>query len=101
MTKQRSTAPDGTVLENQAERVLRKFGGARRLAAILKMLGRERDPATIYKWTYPRSKRGTGGLVPSSAWGDVLAAMRFEGLQLLPEDMDPRPLPAKIRRDEE
>lgn len=77
----------------QAERIFERFGGARRLASALKALAehtgdptRARNVATIYKWTYPRSKGGTGGYVPSSAMDDVKAAARLSGLLLRPED---------------
>lgn len=74
----------------QAGRVLLKFGGARRLAFVLKQLGRPRDPATIYKWTYPQEKGGTGGTIPNHALDDVIAAARLAGVFLTADDLDPR-----------
>lgn len=48
------------------------------------------DVATIYKWTYPRDKGGTDGLVPSSAMPAVLKAADVLGIELTSEDIDPR-----------
>lgn len=66
----------------QAERILKKFGGARRLAEILTLTGKMKTPSTIYRWTYSREKGGTGGLVPTSAWPDILVAARYAGIVL-------------------
>lgn len=74
----------------QAERVLAKFGGARRLSALLDHLGRSKDPASIYKWTYPKERGGTGGVIPTSAWKDLILAARMEGILLTSDDMDCR-----------
>lgn len=77
----------------QAQRVIAKFGGARQLAQALSRLelGKRRDAANVYRWTYPKSKGGTGGLIPSSAMADVLEAARLDGVLLTAEDIDPRP----------
>lgn len=71
----------------QAARILTKFGGARELMRALTAIGRHRNAATIFKWTYPTPK-GTGGLIPSSAWGDVIAAARHEGIVITTADME-------------
>lgn len=76
--------------ETQAERVLRKFGGARRLSDALKAVDRYRNVATIYRWTYSRSIGGAGGLIPSSGLRDVMLAARHAGIILTADDMDPR-----------
>jgi len=68
----------------QAERVILKFNGARKLA---KAIGC--DMATVYKWTYPKAKQGCEGLIPSSAMRKVLAAARREGILLTNEDLSP------------
>lgn len=72
----------------QAERVMAKFGGAQRLVEAMKRIGCDYNVASLYKWTYPRPK-GRGGIIPGSAWADVLAAARNEGISLSPEDKDP------------
>jgi len=82
-----------TDTRTQAERILAKFGGARRLFALLKAVGATRysDPTAIYKWTYPKAKGGTGGRIPTAAWPEILLAARAEGILISSEDMDPRP----------
>jgi hypothetical protein len=75
----------------QAERIFSKFGGPTRLFNIMCLIGkRGRDKATIYRWNYSRARGGTDGLIPTSAWPDVLAAARFDGIIITPEDLDPR-----------
>lgn len=76
--------------KTQAEAIFEKFGNASRLCAILKALGRPYNKATLYKWTYPRTKGGTNGWVPTKAWPDVLAAARYFGVFITSEEMDPR-----------
>lgn len=68
----------------QAERVILKFDGARKLAKALNL-----DPSTVYKWTYPRSKKGCGGIIPSSVIEQVMVAARREGILLTAEDLLP------------
>lgn len=75
----------------QASRIIGKFGGARRLCAILKHLGPEHElsPSSIYRWDYPKSKGGTGGVIPTAAMKSVILAARLEGIFLTPEDFYP------------
>jgi len=68
----------------QAERVIAKFGGARKLAKALAL-----DPSTVYKWTYPREKQGTGGVVPNNKIPALLAAARAEGILFTPAELWP------------
>lgn len=79
--------------QTQAERVIAKFGNARDLARALARLApeRHRNPANVYRWTYPRASGGTDGLIPAKAMADVLAAAAIEGVFLSPDDLDPRP----------
>lgn len=75
---------------SQAERIIRKFGGPRRLARVLSAAGRHRDPATVYRWTYPKDRGGTGGVIPARSLKEIIHAARVEGVFLTPEDLDPR-----------
>lgn len=85
-------------IDTQASRIIAKFGGARRLASILASIGKPRDPSSIYKWAYPKEKDGTGGLIPTSAWPDIISAARYDGVVLTLEDLDPRPkLPKPVK----
>jgi hypothetical protein len=76
--------------ETQAERIIRKFGGVPRLLELLRIVGKPRNKASVYKWTYPASKGGTGGLIPTSAWPAILLAARLDGILITSQDMDPR-----------
>ena len=75
---------------SQADRVICKFGGPCRLSRIFKAIGRPRSLSSIYLWLYPKSRRGTGGLIPTQAWDDIFRAARYEGIVITPEDLDPR-----------
>jgi len=68
----------------QAKRIIRKFGGARRLA---KLLGYE--PSRVYKWTYPRDKGGTDGLVPAAVVPKIQALADLEKVSLSDSDWAP------------
>jgi hypothetical protein len=83
----------------QAGRIIKRFGNARRLAALMtKVTGQKCDPSRIYRWMHPRDKGGTGGLIPSSAMEAVLACARAAGIILSAADLSPKPLP---KEDEE
>ncbi len=77
-------------LPTQAERIFAKFGNATRLHQYLVAIGRPYNKASIYKWSYPRSKGGTNGWIPTRAWPDILAVARYEGVFISSEEMDPR-----------
>lgn len=76
---------------SQAERIIEKFGGARRLARILKETDPKNSltPSSIYRWLYPKEKGGTGGKVPTQSLETVMRAARFEGILLTTEDLFP------------
>ncbi len=65
-----------------AERAIKEFGGFEQLAEAL-----GRHPISIRKWTYDRDKGGTGGLIPTSVQGQVLAEARRRGLRLKAADL--------------
>jgi hypothetical protein len=75
----------------QAERVLNAFGGPRSLAAILKAVGRPRSIPAIQRWTYPRSRGGSDGYIPGSAWDDLFLAAAHAKVVLSSKLLDPRP----------
>jgi hypothetical protein len=68
---------------NQAQRIIRKFGGARRLAALL-----GRTPSGIYKWAYKRPA-GRGGVIPAPALKEVIKAAKKHGIIITTEDLYP------------
>lgn len=80
--------------QNQAQRIIKKFGNARRLARLLKAIGYNYNPSSIYKWTYPRSpvngRGGTGGIIPADAWPAIKKAAVYDGVVLTLEDIEPK-----------
>jgi len=79
------------------------FGGAAELRRLIKHhLGKTYNLSTIYRWMGGSTQRnqgqaqgfvvGSGGVIPSKAWGDILKMARMEGIILTQEDYDPRPL---------
>lgn len=79
------------ILETQQSIVVFKLlgkgnidAGVRRMAALL-----DRDPATIHKWKYPRSRGGTGGYIPTRSLTDMRIACRLEGILIRPEHLYP------------
>lgn len=81
---------DKSYKSSQSERVIRKFGGAMRLTEALAAIGRPKAAFSVYRWTYPRSRGGTGGFIPSHCWPDILQAARIYGIIIEPSDFDPR-----------
>ena len=53
-------------MTNDALFIIKQFGGAKALAEAI-----NKDPATVYRWTYPKNKGGTGGIIPSSSVSKV------------------------------
>jgi hypothetical protein len=64
-----------------AERIIKKCGGPRAVAEMLNV----KEP-TVYRWTYPKSRGGTDGLVPSRYQSRLLRSARLKGISLSPED---------------
>ena len=65
-----------------AKRVLDKLGGVPKVARIL-----GRKTQGVYKWTYPRSRSGTGGLIPAVCQQALLDYAHQNGIEdLTPED---------------
>ena len=76
-------------MTTQADRIIAKFGGPKKLYAALRRLPdprQHRGLAQIYRWNHTRTAGGTGGLVPSSAIADVKEAARLEGVVIQPSD---------------
>jgi len=66
---------------NPASGVIDKCGGVRRVA---EWTGR--SVSRVYRWTYPKTAGGTGGLVPSECQALILRRARHEGVDLVPDD---------------
>lgn len=64
-----------------ADRIIDKFGGALALADLLGV-----NVTSIHRWTYPKSKKGTGGSIPTGRQKTLLELARAKGIKLRPAD---------------
>jgi len=64
-------------MTNDALFIIKQFGGIKALAKAI-----NKDPATIYRWTYTRSKGGTDGIIPSSAQQKISEAARLLNISI-------------------
>lgn len=64
-----------------ARSVIAKLGGVDAVATIT-----GKHVSRIYRWTYPREKGGTGGVVPHEDATKLLAHAKANGLDLTAED---------------
>jgi hypothetical protein len=64
-----------------AKTILKKCGGAYQVAAWLKL-----NPSQVYRWTYPRSRGGTGGYIPTKRQAELMRKARENGIPLEPSD---------------
>ena len=74
------------VVADQAGKIIKKLGGFRRTA---RLLGVARS--TVYRWTWPRSEGGTGGIIPPKMLPGLILAARRDGILLSPQDLYPEP----------
>lgn len=65
-----------------ADYVIKAFGGVR---ATARAIGRDKSSVSV--WRQPRSKKGTGGLIPHKAQPLVLRAAQDRGLDITPNDL--------------
>lgn len=65
---------------NPAQTVITICGGFR---AVAEMTGR--DEISVRRWTYPKDRGGTGGLIPSECQQVLLDAAKGRKLPLRPE----------------
>ncbi len=63
-----------------AEAAIAAFGGAPAVAAVLGV-----HVTRVYRYTYPRARGGTGGLIPAEHLQRLLATARARGLPLTAE----------------
>lgn len=69
-------------MKDQAERIIHKLGGHVVVASVLKI-----DVSQVYRWTYPKGKRGgTGGLIPAVHHQALLNYAVKNGIALTPYD---------------
>lgn len=65
-----------------AQRVISRLGGT---VTVSKIVGR--TPGAISKWQAPRSRGGTGGLIPARYYAPLLAYARQHGIDLTPAEL--------------
>lgn len=68
-------------MSSPASLIIGKFGGPRALATLLGL-----HTVSVYRWTYPSSKGGTNGLIPTRHQNRLLALARSSGIGLRPAD---------------
>lgn len=68
----------------QARRIISLFGSPYKMSQYVRV-----SPAQIYKWTWPKEKGGTGGLIPAQAMAEVLRGARLAGILIGPDDLYP------------
>jgi hypothetical protein len=65
---------------NAAERIIELCGGP---VVVAEICGT--DISTVYRWTYPLERGGTGGTVPAGRHQRLLSGARLRGIDLRPE----------------
>lgn len=68
-------------MSNVAQIIIQKCGGPRAVADWLGV----RLP-TVYRWTYPKVRGGTGGVIPVEHQAPLIVAARVRGINLNPDD---------------
>ncbi|MFG1462084.1 hypothetical protein V5F77_04215 [Xanthobacter sp. DSM 24535] len=71
-----------------ASTIIKKLGGE---ATVSKITGT--SAATPYRWQYPKSAKGTGGLIPQPHHPVILAYAQRNGIELTAEDFLPPKCP--------
>lgn len=66
---------------NVAEHVIAKCGGPQ---VVAEMLGCH--VTRVYRWTYPKKKGGTGGVIPTARQDKLLQKAKARGISLEPAD---------------
>lgn len=67
-----------------ASTIIEKCGGHETVANWLGV-----DASRVYRWTYPKSRNGSDGYIPSQYHQTLLLKAREEGKDLRPEDFFP------------
>ncbi|MFN3247720.1 hypothetical protein [Roseibium album] len=66
---------------NPAKNVIEKLGGPKEVADILGI-----HVSAVYKWTYGKDRKGTGGLVPMEHAAVLMCHARNKDIDLSPSD---------------
>lgn len=86
--------PLSPLSDTQAGRILTLFGGVfkawKALQSLKDLYRVPSHPSIMYRWTYPRAKYGTGGLIPNAMVPAIIAAARVNGIEITADDWAPR-----------
>lgn len=75
------------MITNQANRIMKKFGGPKALWSALRLVGRELSLVSVYRWKMPKEQGGTGGLIPTSNLPFIIRAARVQGIIISETDL--------------
>lgn len=70
-----------TPVRGQAARIIEKFGGAVPLARDLNT-----HRSNVCRWTYPASRGGTGGYIPTRRVPEIMKLAEMYGIEITQED---------------
>jgi len=73
-----------------ASTIIKRIGGIAVVADLLKL-----NRTSVLRWTHPRDRGGTGGLVPSKHQADLMAKAREKGVAIQPADFFAKRTPSK------
>jgi DNA-binding phage protein len=65
-----------------AETMIKRFGGREQLAEALGV-----HVVQVYRWTYPKERKGTGGSIPSRHFSTLLKVAKERGIRLRPAEL--------------
>lgn len=71
-------------MQDVAGKIILKCGGHQKVADMLGL-----DVSQIYRWTYPKSRGGTGGIIPTKRQNKLLQVARNSGIEINPDDFFP------------
>lgn len=72
-------------MSNTAQNIISKFGGAQVLAELLNI-----NVSNVHRWTYPKSRGGTGGVIPTRHQLKILKIGKKKKIKVNPQDFFPR-----------
>jgi hypothetical protein len=64
-----------------ASTIITRFGGVAAVADLLNL-----NRTSVLRWTHPKDRGGTGGLVPSKHQADLMAKAQERGVKIQPAD---------------
>lgn len=68
-------------MKNIASRIIAKCGGHQQVADMLEV-----HVSRCHRWTYPKTRGGTDGLIPLRQQQKLIEAARARGIELSPAD---------------